>query len=770
MTRKRRAIMSCLCLLLALTAALGCNLTHFDKQATFMETMKSQLASEDPVAADRAALVLLSSDTEPAYRILKAALAREGSATTRAAVIKAFTTEQDARIESEAVQALGDSDEGIVTLAKTYLSKVGRDGTAADLMPIARDASRAARERTAALAVIAQIGSAASVEGLIGLLEEANPEIVDAAGNALRDITYQRQFANDADIWRSWHRQNRSLTREQWQRVGSRFYTQVEELKSNISNLEEKSTSSERELVARYRQIVDLGIELQRYQMVIDVLAQAKPIEAQVYAAQALGKVKAAQGVKALIEKAASDDAGLAKACIDSLGAIQDPSATDVVASRLSSRDASVRLSAVTAYAALPQSDMERLLPLAGDASPEVRAAAARAFGARRWEKGVPSLLAGLEDKSTEVRVAAADALGAVGDKAAIGALVELTRDADDKVRFTAVRSLSALSNGASSDAFGAADAFLAATRDGVSGVREAAVIALAKTGDRRAVDRMYEMATSDSDRGVAEQAWTALVGVAGSDATLVLPLATKLEDSGRFTKAEALLKTLADSTGNGDDVMEARRRLAKGYLAAGNNQAARIYFQRVLDERPDDAEAVAGVTAALENMDDLGGLAAVYAREIASGRAGAEAKASFVDVLGKLLERPNYAAVVQAAQQALAGANGLDQQYAATVKDIESRALPGYLKTLVDALGDPQDGARRAAREALAGYGRVASQALVDGLESAGDGTRSVCLELLMALAEGKSFGFDAKKSAAEQQDALSQWRAWQAATTAQR
>jgi tetratricopeptide (TPR) repeat protein len=295
-------------------------------------------------------------------------------------------------------------------------------------------------------------------------------------------------------------------------------------------------------------------------------------------------------------------------------------------------------------------------------------------------------------------------------------------------------------------------------------------VIALAKTGDRRAVDRMYEMVTSDSDHGVAEQAWTALVTVADSDATLILPLATKLQDSGRFPKAETLLKTLADSTGNGDDVMEARRRLAKGYLAAGNYQAARIYFQRILDARPDDAEAVAGVTAALKNVDDLAGLAAVSAREIASGKAGAEVKASFVEVLGRLLERPNYAAVVQAAQQALAGANGLDQQYAVTVKDVEAKALPGYLKTLVDALSDPQDAAQLAAREALAGYGRVASQALVDGLESASGGTRSVCLELLMALADGKSFGFDAKKPASQQQDALSQWRMWLVTATAQK
>jgi tetratricopeptide (TPR) repeat protein len=280
----------------------------------------------------------------------------------------------------------------------------------------------------------------------------------------------------------------------------------------------------------------------------------------------------------------------------------------------------------------------------------------------------------------------------------------------------------------------------------------------------------MYEMVTADSDRGVAEQAWTALVTVADGDATLILPLAAKLQDSGRFPKAEALLKTLADSTGNNDDVMEARRRLAKGYLAAGNSQAAGIYFQRILDARPDDAEAVAGVTAALENLGDLAGLAAVYAREIASGKAGAEVKASFVEVLGKLLEQPNYASVVQAAQQALAGTNGMDQQYAVTVRDIESKALPGYLKTLVDALSDSQDAARQAAREALAGYGRVASQALVDGLESSSDGTRSVCLELLMALAEGKSFGFDAKKPAAEQQDALSQWRLWLSTTTAQK
>jgi HEAT repeat protein len=755
MTGKIGRISLILFLLLPLAAALGCAFSSRGKETSFLETQQSHLYSEDPVVADRAAMVLLSSASDSAYRVLKAAMTPPNSPTTRAAVIRAFTTEHDARIRGEMIAALADKDETIAGLARSYLSAVGGEAVAPDLLAVARDASRPPGERIAALAVLGDIGASSAVEGIIDVLTDSNRDVAVAAVAALGDITYQ-PFGNDQNTWRQWYKENRKLGRQQWRRVWSFYYQQTEDLKSQIAALQDEALASDKLLV-------DLAMQQQRYDVVINVLARARPVEAQIYAAQALGKDKVVAAAAPLIEKlkaAEKTDPRLAKACIDALGAIGDPEATEPVAGTLVSPDTGLKLAGVKAYASFPQSDLSRLLPLADDSAPEIRAAVAKAVGARKWVQGAAVLSKLLQDPVPDVIAAAADALGQTGDKSAAPALAALVSNKDEKVRYAAVRSLTVLADAS------CYDVFLAATDDKFGRVREAAVRGLGQLNDKRAVDKMLKMVLEDVDSNVAAQAWTSLQAVAGSDPALILSLSRRLQDAGKFTNfAETLLKVLADSNADTPDVLDARRQLARAYLKMSNYQAARVYFQRILSRYPDDADALSGVTIAMRNLDDLSGLAGVYARQIAGGNASPDARSYFLSVLQKLLATEKFGDVAQNAQIVLASGVGLDQEFSSAVSELRAAALPNYLKGLAANLaGEPA--ARAAARDALAAFGTSAAAPLVEGLESASEPARATALELLVPLAGGKTFDFDPKKPPAEQKESLAQWQAWAAAT----
>ena len=106
------------------------------------------------------------------------------------------------------------------------------------------------------------------------------------------------------------------------------------------------------------------------------------------------------------------------------------------------------------------------------------------------------------------------------------------------------------------------------------------------------------------------------------------------------------------------------------------------------------------------------------------------------------------------------------DKEFESAVTDIQAKAVPPYTRSLVAALGGEDQVARTAAKNALAAYGRTAGEALVDGLGDNSEGIRAASLDLLVVLNGGRDFGFDPKKAPAGQEQALSQWRSWLAAS----
>ncbi len=760
MTKYRFIPALCLVFFLVLAVLLnGCTTSDKRSRETrVLQTLEAQVRSKDAAVARQAALTLLSSKLDSAFRLLKNTLVTSNSSTTKGAVIFAFTVQNDRRIRVEAADALGDSDPETVDLAKKYLLDVIGDSAAPDILSRARDDARSSSERVAAIEVLGKYATKGSVEGLLDLLEDSDPKVANAAAAALREITYQPFGASPA-LWRSWYQDYKKLSRDEWRQAAIFFANEREKDKEQIQALEDVHNASERQVIELAKRLVDIGVELRRPQVILDVLVEVKPLDAQIYAAEKIGRLKAATAVDILIKKVASPEPRLAEAAITALGQIGDPKALAVIASRLPDEDTGVRLAAVKAYAALPGSDLARILPLADDASAEVRAEVARALGERKWKAGLAPLLEMLSDKVPEVRAAAAQALGPIGDKAAVPELVKLVDDADSNVAFYAVRSLSQLPDAS------AYDALIRATAHTDPRVREAAVVALEKVApkkpdDKRAVERLFELSFSrtETDQRVAESAWNTLLVLIDNDADLILQLSQRLEDAGRFDKADGLLRILVDSKADDKHVLEALRRLASANLARRNYEVALGYFRKILQKAKNDDQALSGERAALEGLENYKGLAAFYAGEIVAGRADGEECQRFLDVLGKLLDANDYWAVVTFSDQVLGGNEAADDALKAAVVQIRQTALPGYFAKLVgDLAGDGE--AATAARDALSSYGRNAAGALVEGLSNSSKNVRTACLEMLSALFGGETYGFDPKADPATQQEALGKW-----------
>jgi len=734
-------------------------------QVAVLETLESQLYSPESAVAERAALALLSSRSERAFRTLKSALTEGNSSTARSAVLLAFIVQQDPRIRVEAADALGDINPRTVDLAKRYLTEVIGARAAGDLLSRARDDTRAVTERVAAIDVVADYGRKESVEGLIDLLEDRNGEIAEAAAAALRKVTYQ-PFSGDAELWRSWYRQNKGLSREQWREVGEFYYRQTGRLQEQIRALTDQSEALEKEVVALSKRVVDLSVNLKQPQYILAVLQSQLPVDAQIYAVSKLGVMKAQGAVEVLIEKALSDRPRLAAAAIRALGEIKtdNPQALVVVASRLKDGNPDVRGAAAKAYGQLPESDPKLLMPLFDDPSAEVRTAVAEAMGRHEWQPAFDRLVAALGDPSAEVRAAAARALGQLKDRRAVPELLKLVDDDSDTVVYATVYSLYQLPDTR------AYDALIRATEHENPGVREGAVLALEKvlalnTRDARAaIDRFFELSRSDPVQKVADRAWKALVPLLGDDPGVIFDKVDRLMDSGRFERAETLLKKVADRPDAAEEVGEARRRLARAYLEQGNYRGALAYYRQVLEQSPGDSEAREGVEAALEALDDWKGLASLYARELASGNYGQGAQERFNVILDRLLETGEYRQAVAAADVVLSSPGEFQEEFRRRVEDVRARALGLLADKLIAALEDPDD-AGQAAFDELGALGERAAPALVDALESPSETVRTRVLDLLCLLAGGMTFGFDPAADPAGQREAIEAWRAWLAA-----
>jgi HEAT repeat protein len=225
---------------------------------------------------------------------------------------------------------------------------------------------------------------------------------------------------------------------------------------------------------------------------------------------------------------------------------------------RLKSRDAKTRCRMIEEVAG--SGDLTALEPVAdalADEVPEVRIAAAKALGAFHDDRVLPPLVSAIKDRNAEVRAAAIFSLRRLGDAGAIDALVNALADYHHAVRWQAAGALSTMgwrpSNNiefvlravatcqhedAAVHGAEAVEALTSALEDPTCPRRNAAAIALGKTGDARAVPPL-ENALNDADSHVRVAAVEALSLIGHpQSATALLKL---LQDTDHLVRATAI-------------------------------------------------------------------------------------------------------------------------------------------------------------------------------------------------------------------------------------
>jgi HEAT repeat protein/beta-lactamase regulating signal transducer with metallopeptidase domain len=254
-------------------------------------------------------------------------------------------------------------------------------------------------------------------------------------------------------------------------------------------------------------------------------------------AAQSLGSRGDRRAVTGLVEALKDTDAKVRVAAAEALGSLNAPAAIGSLTAATKDPSADVRRAA---FEALLHFDAEEVsadafLPGLRDATPEIRAGAARALGERKEKRAVPELITMLKDGNAELRQVAIQALANLGDRSALEPIAAAIKDPSADVRQSALEALGELQLKT------LPPAALDALNDDHEDVREAAVHLAAQAGDRRAVPALRQL-LSDERSGIRSAAVEALSEIRDAAAIDGLVAALKSSDPVvRRAAAEAL-------------------------------------------------------------------------------------------------------------------------------------------------------------------------------------------------------------------------------------
>lgn len=275
------------------------------------------------------------------------------------------------------------------------------------------------------------------------------------------------------------------------------------------------------------------------------------------YAIRSLGRIEAESGVDAIVD--ALGRAGLdwqveVMAC-DALGRLGGAAAQAALASRLTSANAHVRVSALQGLGRQKaRAELHRILDLTDDPVVDVRLAAYTAVADCLEGRGFDTLRRGIDDRSplvaarclarlgestdprtvatlrevfadpdrTALRFAAMDGLGRTGDAAPHGLIVTALQDDDWMVAVMAAGALEEVGTADDVDTLLAAHAHWE-ERDNAD-VRQQILTTLGTLGDERAVPLLRRVLHESSDRSLRSAALASLNGLLDEAARAQLP------------------------------------------------------------------------------------------------------------------------------------------------------------------------------------------------------------------------------------------------------
>jgi HEAT repeat protein len=555
------------------------------------------LRSDDPQKRSAAATSLVATDDEAALKALLEALQADRPEMVRISVITAFGVQADDRACAPIIVALADPSDGVRQAAKSALQQIHTTQSVRLLEQAAGELKRPLLIRVQAINLLGDLRATEAIQALIKLLLDPDEAVRAASRAALESITLRR--FSTAREWNDWWRQSSPLTRE-------------EMLQQLVELQREDNQNQSRVLEKLYLKILDDPKNQNDAATFIEALTQCDLVSVKKRAIKGLMPLHGEPVRTALINALAETDASVRQAAADALAAQADAAAAPALLKAMNDAESSVRVAAAHALGVLKaKAAVPALSAMLSDPAVEAAVAAANALAELADPAALDALINVVNASATPAPLydAAANALAKIQDPRAVPILVKLLESPKDSVRW------------ASADALGGlrvADAVkplaTVALKDQNPQIREAALAALSKIGDRSALalDTLVD-ALSDKEKRVADQALRSLTQVADADASLYAAPLDRLVAARSYGLAETVLTAaLAQLGGNPNNAQAAaglRQRLAAGFMTAKEWARARTQLEALVTQSPEKRQYVEPLVGCLYAQADYDAL-----------------------------------------------------------------------------------------------------------------------------------------------------------------
>jgi len=582
--------------------------------------LRDFLTGPDRTFATRrdAAQVLIEKDNDAARAILVEVLAAPAPSQATLAVLDVLAASESAhKVLIDPLFGLLRSDDEPTrrAAALAFGAYQGNDTVLKGLKDLASASTTAMGARLAAVQALSQILDKRAIEALVAMTSDPQGTVVNAAADALADMTGVTDLAPTAKAWTNWWQAHRDVPESRllagWLK---RFRERLKRREAELARVQAR-------LIRQLTDIYEAADAKEKGKLALGHLGDAVP------------------QVRAL---AASQAAAIAPSVLRSGNGTTRQAYQELIASllkHLGDESAIVRAAAAKALAAWRETAAGPILlaQLDGEKTPETRAAIASALGDLKVVEAVPKLVAMLEAANDVEVLRAAGALGQIGEKngahadavkPALKPLSHLARTAPQptireagclalariappsaeqilsaaledpvpSVRFSAAQGLGNLGKaGAKTVA-----ALVTRLQDEDKGVRQAVAAALAKVGGADAAARMADRlkAGAEAEPAVRNALWEAIRSLADQPASP--DLAEKMgdvffarqgaEDMQRAASLFELALTKVPATArNTPAAVALYERLVDAYVAAGTPDNAVPTLRQLIILTPDE-------------------------------------------------------------------------------------------------------------------------------------------------------------------------------------
>ena len=744
-----------------------------------LQTLASMLSEANRSEKTRfqAARLLLTKDHSAADKILADLLADASARPARVAIASAIAETGMGRppFVEPLFEMTGDAEAAVRQIAASALAAYKTPEVLQRLTGLARDVKTPEPRRLAAVSALGQILDKRSVDTLISLLEDPQPDVRSAAATALAKLTGIRSFGDDSARWRVWWRSSQNKSPQQWLADLAESLAQDNTaLRSQLEQLRARLADATTQL---YEVTDPAGRPALVLTMLKDPLAEVRRIGLQLATRRAAAGEPVAKETAQIVAALLGDnDASVRAAAALLVASLGDAQAGKALLDRLQVETVvQVRTALITALGELRVVEAADALLGALTQDPNEPAAAAAAALRRLAEKDllneaqvgkaeevIVTRYSGSQ-ASPKLRAALLGSMGALARPAFAGVMQGALQDSDAAVRLEAVRGLQKLSDP------GSAKHIAPLADDPDRGVRQEAIAALGALGDPAHLDTVLARTQADveSDSAVRRKAWESVHKLLSSvDVQRILDVAGKLADrpearddrikmltlcvdrlEGKAPEQMTVRMELADAQLAAGLPAEAAKTLAKAHGAAGPDQAGQVWLKWM--EALLAADDAASVTHIAQQSDEKLRPAAI---------------ALLVQRLAALQEEGQHQPAITLADQAV---EKLGASLPAPAKDeilaMSAKAVEHLVASLVKDLAGNGDAAQNA-KEQLLAMGTRAVMPLVASLQQALAGeppspaAEKAILPILGQLDQGLT-GYNAEAAVADKIKIVDGW-----------